>query len=203
MQIDRYNHLLFPRDANTTGNSNHNAAATGKDASPSAAASGVLARPQAGGLAPGAARAAGRPEGVVLKIQWPDGAQAASDAAEAAVYANGRPMVAAGDTADADTDAMARDHQLAVDRNAGSFTRISLNKDGVLVANKTQQAPAPDKQPDFVALAVSAMREYSDEHERQKVRATPSDTAAATPAEAQWGAFKGLQQFAAKLNVFA
>nr|WP_295781105.1 hypothetical protein [Rhodoferax sp.] len=35
MQIDRYNHLLFPREA-SSGTSNSNPAATGKDASPSA-----------------------------------------------------------------------------------------------------------------------------------------------------------------------
>lgn len=198
MQIDRYNHLLFPRDPNTGSNSNP--AATGKDSSSPAAATGPLAKPQAGVAAPAVARVAGRPESVVLKIQWPDGAQGAANAADAAVYSNGRKQLMSDD---ADTDAMARGHQLAMDRSAGTFTQISLNKDGVLVA-KPQPAAAPDKQPDFVALAVSAMREYSDEHDRQKVRAAgPDTTTATTPPETHWSALKGLQQFAAKLNVFA
>ena len=179
MQIDRYNHLLFPRDP-AAGN---NPPAMGKDVPPSATgAPGALAKPQA----------TRRPEGVVLNIQWPGGDIA--NAPDPGVYTDGRKTVA---SFDADTSAMARDHQLAVDRNAGSFTQISLNKDGVLVANKPQTA-AQDKQPDFVALAVSAMREYSDAHEREKVRTTP-DVAAAPP-EAPWSTLK---QFAAKLNVFA
>nr|WP_295769732.1 hypothetical protein [Rhodoferax sp.] len=105
---------------------------------------------------------------------------------------------------DADTGTMSRDHQLAVDRNAGTLTQISLNKDGVLVARKAQPTTSQDKQPDFVALAVSAMREYSDEHDRQKVRST-TETPAATvaPTEAHLSAFKGLQQIAAKFHVFA
>nr|WP_295781108.1 hypothetical protein [Rhodoferax sp.] len=72
------------------------------------------------------------------------------------------------------------------------------------MANKAQPAASQDKQPDFVALAVSAMREYSDEHDRQKVRST-TKTAAGTvaPTETHWSAFKGLQQIAAKFHVFA
>lgn len=96
-----------------------------------------------------------------------------------------------------------RDHQLAVNRSAGTLTQISLNKDGVLVANKAQPAAAKDKQPDSVALAVSTTREYSDEHDRQKVRTTTEIAIAAAPTEAHWSAFKGLQHIAAKLKVFA
>ena len=195
MQIDRYNHLLFPRDANT-GNNNI-PAATGKGVS--ASAGGVLAKPQATTPTPVVARPTARSDSVVLNIQWPDGDTA--NTPDPGVYTNGRKAAATGD---ADTSTMARDHQLAVDRNAGTFTQISLNKDGVLVANKAQPAAAQDKQPDFVALAVSAMREYSDEHDRQKVRSTTETAATAmAPTETQWSAFKGLQQIAAKLNVFA
>lgn len=202
MQIDRYNHLLFPRDA-SSGNGNNNPAATGKDASSSAAvgSSGASAKPQAGVPASGTVRATQPPESVVLNIQWSDGDIANNP--DPGVYTNGRKTATMMRT-DADTGTMARDHQMALDRNAGTFTQISLNKDGVLVANKAQPAASPDKHPDFVALAVSAMREYSDEHDRQKVRST-TETAAATaePTEAHWSAFKGLQQIAAKLNVFA
>jgi hypothetical protein len=195
MQIDRYNHLLFPRDAH----SGTNPAASGKDASSSAVgAAGVLVKPPAGVPATALARTTQRPESVVLNIQWPDGDVANSP--DPGVYTNGRKAVASGD---ADASAMARDHQLAIDRNAGSFTQISLNKDGVLVANKPQPTAAHDNQPDFVALAVSAMREYSDEHDRQKIRSTTETTIAAAvppPPETPWNAFKGI---AAKLNVFA
>jgi hypothetical protein len=199
MQIDRYNHLLFPRDAHS-GTSNNNPAAAGKDASSSAAggASGVLAKPQAGAPASLAARVTQRPDSVVLNIQWPDGDIANSP--DPGVYTDGRKTVVSGET---DTGAMARDHRLAMDRSAGTFTQISLNKDGVLVANKAQPASAHDNQPDFVALAVSAMREYSDEHDRQKVRTTTEIATAEAPTETHWSAFKRLQQIAAKLNVFA
>jgi hypothetical protein len=84
-----------------------------------------------------------------------------------------------------------------VDRNAGIFTRITLNKDGVMVAKPQPAGEA--KQPDFVALAVSAMREFSDEADRQKAK---SFDFSAAPAEIPWGRFKGLQQLAAKFNVF-
>jgi hypothetical protein len=192
MQVDRYNHLQFPRDAQAGSN---NPAAMGKDAQPAAGgAAGMLAKPQGGVPVPAVAPAASRPDGVVLKIQWPGGAQGAAQAADAALYAPGR-RVAASD--DADTGAMARGHQLAVDRNAGIVTQISVDKDGVLIARP--HPVAPDKQPDFVALAVSAMREYRDDPERQR----SSTAAQASAPEAHWSALKGLQQFAAKLNVFA
>ena len=188
MQIDRYNHLQFPREANT-GN---NPAATGKDAAPSAA--GVLVKPPSGSAVPAAAvaRATGRLESVVLNIQWPDVDVANSP--DPGVYTNGRKTT----TSDrVDTDAMAREHQLAVDRNAGIVTQIAVNKDGVLVARP--HPAAPEKQPDFVALAVSAMREYRDDPERQRL-----NTAQQAPApDTHWTALKGLQQIAAKLNVFA
>lgn len=195
MQVDRYNHLQFPRDAQAGSN---NSAALGKDAqSASAGAVGVLAKPQAAGPLPVVAPVAGRSDGVVLKIQWPGGAQGAAHAADAALYAPGRRVAASdGD----DSSAMARGHQLAVDRNAGIVTQISVDKDGVLMARP--HPLASEKQPDFVALAVSAMREYSDEHDRQKVRSATSDTAPVA-ADVPWSPLKGLQHIAAKLNVFA
>ncbi len=143
MQIDRYNHLLFPRDSS-------NPTTSGKQPA-SAAIAPALAKPQA--IDNPVRDGEGVPDSsVVLKIQLSD------RSADAPVYSNGR--------------------------KSGVFAR----------------------EPDFVALAVSAMREFSDEHERQKVRgvdanATPAANPA--PAETPWTALKGLQQFAAKLNVFA
>ena len=153
-------------------------------------------KPQTAMPAQAVARAVGRLDGVVLKIQWPDGTGAKP--VDAPLYTPGRRMPAA---ATVDTGAMAREHQLAVDRQAGgSVTPIAVSKDGVLVASRPAQAMEhqQDAQPDFVALAVSAMREYRDDPERQRL-----STAQASAPEAHWSALKGLQQFAAKLNVFA
>ncbi|MDO8287161.1 MAG: hypothetical protein Q7T69_19320 [Rhodoferax sp.] len=188
MQIDRYNHLLFPRDSS-------NPATSGKQPAPAAIAP-AQTKPQVAGDSARDGESA-RSGSVVLKIQVPD------SVADAAVYSRGRK---AGATEDQDSDAQgkAQNHQQALDRNAGVFTQITLNKDGVLVARPQPAASA--REPDFVALAVSAMREFSDEHERQKVRSADAQVAPApnpTPADTPWTALKGLQQFAAKLNVFA
>lgn len=188
MQIDRYTHLLFPRDSNSP-------ATNGKQPLPATIAP-ALAKPQAAGDSVRDGQGA-RSGSVVLKIELPD------RAADAAVYSKGRKTGATEDQ-DADAHGKAREHQKALDRNAGVFTQITLNKDGVLVA--TAQPAASTKQPDFVALAVSAMREFSDEHERQKVRSVDANGALVSdpaPAETPWTTLKGLQQFAAKLNVFA
>ena len=182
MQIDRYNHLSFPRD--------NTAATNGKDTA-SGAAPDIASTQQAKPL-PTPREDRVQTGSVVLKIQFPNSVTTASEVPSNPVYSNGRKQ--AGD----DDQRMARDHQLAIERNAGVFTQLAVNKDGVLVAK--QQPSQPAKEPDFVALAVSAMREFSDEHERQKVRTVD----AASPDNTEhWTAFKGLQQFAAKLNVFA
>ncbi len=190
MQIDRYNHLLFPRDNNSA------ATAKGGDTSAGAAAAAV-AKPQAKPAAPAVAaeRSGERPESVVLKIQWPDDNKTVARA-DAPVYSNAR-KAPAHEPPGAEVQAEA--HQRALDRNAGVFTQITLNKDGVLVVKPTSAGDA--KPADFVAIAVSAMREFSDEAERLKVRTTepvsvPVDNAAS------WGKLKGLQQLAAKFNVF-
>lgn len=188
MQIDRYNHLQFPRD--------NAPASTGNESSAAAVAQG-LTKPQARVSAGPTEQGVARSESVVLKIQWPDSMTSEAARGDAPVYSNARKAVARGDT-DADSDNQAQEHQRAVDRNAGVFTQITLNKDGVLVAKP--QAAAQAKQPDFVALAVSAMREFSDEAERQKVRSFDFNEA---PAEMPWNKLKGLQQLAAKFNVFA
>ncbi len=186
MQIDRNNHLLFPRDNAPT--------ATGNGSAAGALASGVT-QPHARMPAPVASDVgSAHAESVVLKIQWPDDPATARNHRDAAVYAPARKAVARDD---ADTDTQAQDHQRALDRNTGIFTRLTVNKDGVLVARPQAEA----RQPDFVALAVSAMREFSDEAERQK---TQAPAAAEAPAGGMpWGRLKDLQQLAAKFNVFA
>lgn len=189
MQIDRYQHLQFPLD--------NSANAPGHDAAPGAAVS-ALARSQPRAVADVAsARDGGPAASVVLKIQYPGSNPAEAGAARSPVYSNSRKAVAPG-ASDGDADSASADHQAAVARNAGVFTQITLDKAGVLVARTQPGADA--KQPDFVALAVSAMREFSDEADRQKARATGPDAA---PAEMPWTKLKGLQQLAARFNVFA
>jgi hypothetical protein len=135
-------------------------------------------------------------DGVVLKIQFPDGGSTQATRAAGPVYTDGRKSAATdGDQADGMTQTA--DHQRAVDRNAGIFTQITLNKDGVLVAKPQPAGEA--KQPDFVALAVSAMREFSDEADRQKAQSFDFNPPAA---EMPWGKLKSLQQLAAKFNMF-
>jgi hypothetical protein len=187
MQIDRYTHLQFPRN-NTPG------AADGESAD--------MSRPQGLGSQPEQASATTlgdkplRVDSVVLKLQHSVDV-AVQDDPGGVVYADTRKTVRSVEDP-ADADALATDHQRAIDRNAGLFTRITLDKDGVLVAKP--QPAAVTKEPDFVALAVSAMREFSDEAERQKSQSVDFNAA---PAEMPWGRLKGLQQLAAKFNVFA
>ncbi len=187
MQIDRYNYLQFPRDnsANAPGND-------GASAAPGSGLAKAHAKPAPVAPQTGSARS----DSVVLKIQWPDSPSGDAIKADAPVYSKTQGNTAALDTAT--PDSQLQDHLRAVDRNAGMFTQITLNKDGVLVAKPQPAAQA--KAPDFVALAVSAMREFSDENDRLKARASVSNAPAP---EAPRSALKGLQQLAAKFNVFA
>ena len=187
MQIDRYNHLQFPRD--------NSANAPGNDAASAAPGTG-LGKSQAKPVPLPVQTGSARSDSVVLKIQWPDSPSIDALKSEAPVYSKAQNNTAAPDTTTADSQL--QDHLRAVDRNAGVITQITLNKDGVLVAKPQPAAQA--KAPDFVALAVSAMREFSDENDRLKARANV--TSAPAP-EAPRGALKGLQQLAAKFNVFA
>jgi len=190
MQIDRYNHLLFPRDNAPT--------ATGNGSASGALASGVE-QPQARVPSAVASEVGATHTGsVVLNIQWPDDPATARNRGEAAVYSPVRKAVGRDD---ADADDQIQAHQRALDRNAGVFTQLTVNQDGVLVAKP--QATLDAKQPNFVALAVSAMREFSDEAERQKTMQAPPATEQASPAATGWGKLRDLQQLAAKFNVFA
>jgi hypothetical protein len=188
MQIDRFNHLQIP---------SHNMPGASENESSGVPSRVGLTKPQSQLTAPAPEDAAVLAHSVVLKIQFPDGGATQTDRSDVVVYADSRKSVA---TAGAQTDSasLAANHQRAMDRNAGIFTQITLNKDGVMVAKSQPAGEA--KPPDFVALAVSAMREFSDEAERQKVQSFDFNAA---PAEIPWGRLKGLQQLAAKFNVFA
>jgi len=189
MQIDRYNHLLFPRDNAPTAAGNGSASGAAVPAAGQSHARVPATVANEAGLAHAAS--------AVLNIQWPDDPATVRNRGEAAVYSPVRKAVG-GDDADVDTQAQA--HQSALERNTGVFTRLTVNKDGVLVAKP--QAKTEAKQPDFVALAVSAMREFSDEAERVKAAQPP---AAEQPAASTtgWGKLKDLQQLAARFKVFA
>ena len=191
MQIDRFNYLQFPRD--------NSANAAPNDSTSAANGAGVgqtKTKTQVPPIAAPVAPANLHADSVVLKIQWPDARSTGATEADAPVYSNARkPVAPTPDTG----DNQSQDHQKAVLRNAGVFTQITLSKDGVLVAKP--QAVSEAKQPDFVALAVSAMREFSDEAQRVKLRAF--DASAVAP-EAPRSTIKGgLQQLAARFNVFA
>lgn len=172
MQVDRYNHLLFPRDA-TTGNAGNNPTATDKEPAPAkAGAAGLQAKPHSAAWGAQAdARVANRTESVVLKIQWPDGT--GTKPADIPLYTPGGRMPVA--------------------REVDSKAEVPVPSK---LPQAAEQQPA---QPDFVALAVSALREYRDDPERQRV----GTQAPAAAAETHWSALRGLQQIAAKLNVFA
>lgn len=185
MHIDRINTSLITLDGSQTSNS--------KEAKQSSASS-IAARPA---LLAQTGQGETQPVSVVLKLQA--GSTGAMDALQSGslLYSNGRQNLAPA-TDEANLGSMAREHRQAIDRNAGVFTKISLDKDGVM---SVKQLPAPNsKPPDFVTFAVSVMRDYADEAERLK-KSSHLDSASAM--QASQGKFRSLQQFAAKLNIFA
>ena len=165
MQIGQLNHLNFPK-----GNNPLLAANTGDD---STAAADGSATPTTGTALPALTLAADAP-GVILKLQG-DAATANASLAKGLVYSNGRKAATSSDAdSDNDTARMAQQHSQAVLRNAGNTTKLTVGKDGVLVAGA---APAVNTKPqDFVTLAVSAMRDYADEQERLKSATQSSDS---------------------------
>lgn len=175
MQIDRYNHLLFPREnpSNTTGND----AATSPAAAPGSAAS--ASRALLSDTDPTPARA----ESVVLQIR---GSGATPVRPEAALYTAARKAAAAA-TAEEEAAGQAQAYQRALDRQGASPTRLSVSDEGLLEA----------RQPDFVSVAVSAMRELRDAAERQPLAPASS---ANPPAHASgWG----LHSLAARFKALA
>lgn len=89
-------------------------------------------------------------------------------------------------------------HQRAQERSASAVTALKVDADGILVA----------RQPDFVSVAVSAMREFKDEAERQKhyaqtSLAVPPAPIATESSDASTSPLRGLQQLASRLNLFA
>lgn len=192
MQIDRLNHLLFPPDSSP--------ASAGKDA---ASAAGGHAKPAAAGarqnLPTVVDRTAHQPASVVLKIQSKAIEGTPDAAVDTPVYSDGR-KTAHGATDASDEAQKAHEHQQALHRNAGVLTRMSVDKDGVLVVAKPHTAASAEAtaaSTDFVSMAVSTMREFADETARQKA------DAANASADAPGGKLKGLQHLAARFHLFA
>ncbi len=189
MQIGLLNHLNVPKSSNPLL-----AANTGDD---SAAAADGKATPGLGAAVRLLTPAQDAP-GVVLKLQSDGGAASSRALPPGLVYSNGR-KAAVGNDADSDTERMAAQHNQAVLGNAGSTTKLTLDKDGVLVAGA---ASAADSKPqDFVTFAVSAMRDYADEQERLKTVAQASE--GTTAASLIPRSLAEVQKLAARFKLFA
>ena len=188
MQIGQLNHLNLPKSSNPLL-----AANAGDDGT---AAAGGTATSGAGAALPVPTVAHDAP-GVVLKLQS-EATTAGAGLVKGLVYSNGRKSAASSDV-DSDTERMAQQHSQAVLRNAGSTTRLTLDKDGVLVAGAASTADS--KPQDFVTFAVSAMRDYADEQERLKTAAQASE--GATAASIIPRSLAEVQKLAARFKLFA
>lgn len=101
----------------------------------------------------------------------------------------------------ADLSNMTLENQLELGRNMGVFTKITLSKDGVLVATPHRAAATTDAKPaEFVAAAVSTMRDFEE-----GITALRGGSAEAHSKTRDFltSKLRGLQQAASKLNVFA
>lgn len=186
MQVNTLKHLLFPTDPLPTS--------TGKESPASAlqvGPAGVRAK------APTAPAVEDKPAASAVVTIRSEAATAANAVEAPAVYSDAPKLAAAQDDAAA-TDAMARAHQSALERQSGTVTQITFDKQGVLVAKQMPASTA--KPPDFVTFAVTAMREFADEAERLK--RTPTG-AADLSAAAHASKLKAFQSFASRLNIFA
>ncbi|QDL54780.1 hypothetical protein [Rhodoferax aquaticus] len=190
MQINRLNHLQFPPDSSLPSALKKTSATSNAPA---------LAAPTA---APEIQRSDNLPGSVVLKInnQASVGAEQLGDKVstpDASMYSNLARNTASPAPAikPADIDNMSLENQLALGRNMGVFTKISLNKDGVLVAKA--QTPASSSPPEFVSSAVNTMRDYAEGIAALKKGAGEGDAKVTSGLSAKF------QQLTAKLNVFA
>ncbi len=204
MSIDRLHHLRFPADLGPVARSTEPVPAdpTGLGT----VADSEAPEAKAAGSKAGAPRLTTRvptlseriePARVSVVVTIQSDTQTHAAAAEPVVYGNTR-KVAAPANDEADLAAMEAAHQRAQERSANAVTALKVDADGIVVA----------RQPDFVSVAVSAMREFKDEAERQKryaqasLAATPAPIAT-QPSNASASPLRGLQQLASRLNLFA
>lgn len=178
MQIERFNHLQFPTDRRT-----------GADDAARAAGQEVLTAsvaPQPS--VPPLAQAPGR--SAVVRL--------GSTGDSPAVYSRA-PRGEAAQHAQADWDGMAQRHQEALARQGQDTTTLGVDKDGILVAKS--RTAFSTQESDFVALAVSAMRDFRDTAERAKAAQAAEGISA--PPIASGGLRSGLAHLAARFKAFA
>lgn len=179
MQIERFNHLQFPSDRRVS--------ASAEDAARSAAQEAV-STPVAS-LTTVAPAAQARERSAVLRL--------GANADVPALYTRLQKSGAVQD-ADADWDRMAQQHQDALTRQGQEIRTLGVSKDGILVAKPRTAFSAQES--DFVALAVSAMRDFRDTADRAKA-AQAGDASVQT--EAPSGLRSGLAHLAARFKAFA
>lgn len=97
-----------------------------------------------------------------------------------------------------DLDNMSLENQLEFGRNQGVFTKITLSKDGVLVAKPHGGSNA--KSAGFAASAAATIKDFEEGIASLKQHTSDANNRSSN---AMLGRFKSLQQFTAKLNVFA
>lgn len=137
--------------------------------------------------------AAPAPQGVVLKLSTPS-----ATSPEQALYTKAGTNSASLAAAKIDLSNMTLENQLALGKDQGVFTKITLSKDGVLLA--APQAQPSAQAPEFVSSAVTAMRDFQEGIALLKDQGT--DTSGKTAGFFSDG-WRSLQTVAAKLNVFA
>lgn len=135
--------------------------------------------------------------GVILAIQ--SEAAGANALPKDLVYSNARKSTAPADDS-SDTEHMALRHQQALERMAGSSSKLDVGKDGVLLAEPA--SPAEVKERQFMHFAVNAMREYADTQDRLKTMA--DKTGASAPATSLVPrSLADVQKLAARFKLFA
>lgn len=181
MQIGQFNHVILPQPANLPPAGNATPESTPESAAAVTAA------------APGVASA-------ILNLQSEgDVAAAAGTLPADLVYSNGSdPKAASSKDTDVDTARMAEQHRLAQQRSSGVAARLSVDKDGVLVAQSG--ASISTKREEFVHHAVNTMRSYAD----AQARSTPAATAdsAASPGSLIARSLGDVQKLAARFKMF-
>ena len=135
--------------------------------------------------------------GVVLSLKT-DVAMNAAILPKDLVYSNTRNNAPSQDSSP-DTGRAAFQSSLALQRGTATFTSLSVDKEGVLVAQPASAAEV--KVQAFMHHAVSAMREYADEQERLKTVGKPAD--GANPASLIPRSLAEVQKLAARFKLFA
>ena len=199
MSIERLQHLRFPADLGPVVRSNGSASADA--VSLAAVADAPASQTNTAEAKAAAPRLTARvptlsdriePGQVSVIVTLQSDTQVQEPAPESIVYGNARKApVPAND--EADLAAMEVAYQRAQERTANAVTALKVDASGIVVA----------RQPDFVSVAVSAMREFKDEADRQKRYAQAENTSLAHETPSSPNALRGLQHLAARFKLFA